>query len=99
MAYEPGAIDAALAAALGEEPGLISELRVAFHDSAERALASLAEAAGDEASWRAAAWRLKGLAASFGAVSLMALASEAADRSPGDEQTVRRLRRAVERLT
>lgn len=99
MAYDPGAIDAALSAALGEESGLIAELRVAFHDSAERALASLVEAEGDEANWRAAAWRLKGLAASFGAVRLMALASEAADQPPGDEQTLRRLRRAVERLT
>ncbi|HEX8387437.1 MAG TPA: Hpt domain-containing protein [Sphingomonas sp.] len=97
MAYDPGAIDATLAAAVGDEPGLIAELRVAFHDSAERALAAL-DGAGDEASWRDAAWRLKGLAASFGAVRLMAMASDAADSPVGDVETLRKLRRALERL-
>ncbi|WP_375427856.1 Hpt domain-containing protein [uncultured Sphingomonas sp.] len=97
MAYDPGAIEAALAAAVGDEPGLIADLRVAFHDSVDRALTAL-EQATDESGWRAAAWRLKGLAASFGAIRLMALASEAADRSHGDARTLRRLRRAVERL-
>jgi histidine phosphotransfer protein HptB len=97
MAYDPGAIDAALAAAVGDEPGLIAELRLAFFDSAERALETL-EAARDEAGWREAAWRLKGLAASFGAVRLMALAADAARGSAGDEATLKRLRRAVERL-
>ncbi|HEX8418586.1 MAG TPA: Hpt domain-containing protein, partial [Sphingomonas sp.] len=37
MAYDPGAIDATLAAAVGDEPGLIAELRLAFVESAERA--------------------------------------------------------------
>lgn len=97
MEYDPGAIDAALAAAVGDEPGLIAELRVAFHDSAERALAAL-ERAEDEIGWREASWRLKGLAASFGAVRLMAAAAQAADAPVGDADTVRRLRRAVDRL-
>lgn len=97
MAYDPGAIDAALAAAVGDEPGLIAELRVAFHDSAERALAGM-EAAADEGAWREAAWRLKGLAASFGAVRLMELAGAAAERPVRDEEAMRKLRRAVERL-
>lgn len=97
MAYDPGAIEAALAAAVGEEPGLIAELRLAFHDSAERTLDAMA-ASTDELAWREAAWRLKGLAASFGAVRLMDLAAAAADRPIGDEAVMRRLRRAVERL-
>jgi histidine phosphotransfer protein HptB len=97
MAYDPGAIDAALAAAVGDEPGLIAELRVAFFDSAERTMATLEEAA-TEAEWREAAWRLKGLAASFGAVRLMQLAADAARGEPSDEPTLKRLRRAVERL-
>lgn len=97
MAYDPGAIDAALAAAVGDEPGLIAELRLAFHDSAERALRTL-EGAQDEGAWRDAAWRLKGLAASFGAVRLMALAAEAAEQPVGDVGMLRRLHRAVERL-
>lgn len=97
MAYDPGAIDATLAAAVGEEPGLIAELRVAFHESAGRALLSLEEAS-SEGAWREAAWRLKGLAASFGAVRLMALASIAAERPAGDTRTLKRLRRAFDRL-
>jgi HPt (histidine-containing phosphotransfer) domain-containing protein len=96
MAYDPGAIDATLAAAVGDEPALIAELRVAFIDSAERALAAV-ESATDDAGWAVGAARLKGLAASFGAVRLMALASEAA-QAPGDQEYVRKLRRAIARL-
>lgn len=97
MAYDPGAIDATLAAAVGDEPGLIAELREAFLDSAKRALKGLATA-NDPETWRGAALRLKGLAASFGAVRLMALAQEAADSQAGDSGVLRKLQRAVERL-
>lgn len=96
MAYDPGAIDATLAAALGDEPTLIAELRVAFVGSAERAISAI-ESADDAAGWTHGAARLKGLAASFGAVRLMALASEAAD-TPHDAEMVRKLRKAVARL-
>ena len=96
MAYDPGAIDATLAAAVGDEPGLIAELRAAFVDSAERAIDSIETARSDDA-WALAAARLKGLAASFGAVRLMSLASEAAC-TPGNDEAVRKLRRAVARL-
>lgn len=97
MAYDPGAIDAALAAAVGDEPGLIAELREAFVDSAQRAMIALESATGPDA-WRAAAWRLKGLAASFGAVRLMSLATEAATGTSGDAVMLRKLKRAVARL-
>ncbi|TKD50827.1 Hpt domain-containing protein [Sphingomonas baiyangensis] len=97
MAYDPGAIDATLAAAVGDEPALIAELREAFLDSSKRALAALTLAEGSD-QWRAAAWRLKGLAASFGAVRLMALATQAADMPAGDPTTLRKIKRAVERL-
>lgn len=96
MAYDPGAIDAALAAAVGDEPALIAELRLAFVESAQRALAGLEEAS-DRDEWRAAASRLKGLAASFGAVRLMALAGQAADM-PLDPMILAKLKRAVARL-
>jgi HPt (histidine-containing phosphotransfer) domain-containing protein len=96
MAYDPGAIDATLAAAVGDEPGLIAELRAAFVDSAEKTIDAIQAAESDEA-WRLAAARLKGLAASFGAVRLMSLASEAAS-TPGNSETLRTLRRAVARL-
>jgi HPt (histidine-containing phosphotransfer) domain-containing protein len=96
MAYDPGAIDATLAAAVGDEPALIAELRIAFVESAERTLTAMTLAAEPE-EWRAAAWRLKGLAASFGAVRLMALATQAAE-GPRDTEHLKKLRRAISRL-
>jgi HPt (histidine-containing phosphotransfer) domain-containing protein len=96
MAYDPGAIDATLAAAVGDEPALIAELRVAFVESAEKTIAAI-ESATDDGAWVLATARLKGLAASFGAIRLMGLASDAA-ATPRDADAVRKLRRAVERL-
>lgn len=96
MAYDPGAIDATLAAAVGDEPALIAELRTAFIDSADRAILAM-ETASDAPGWAHAAARLKGLAASFGAIRLMAMAEQAAG-SPGDAETLRKLRRAVARF-
>ena len=97
MAYDPGAIDSTLAAAVGDDPGLIAELRIALVDSAERTLGALAMAT-DAESWAAAAWRLRGLAASFGAVRLMALATEAANAKQPEPALLAKLKRAVERL-
>jgi hypothetical protein len=97
MAYDPGAIDSVLAAAVGEDLALMAELRAAFRDGAARALAVL-EAAGDAAAWRDACARLNGLAASFGAVRLAALARAAATKPAGDAATLKQLRRAVARL-
>lgn len=97
MAYDPGAIDATLAAAVGDEPQLIAELREAFVDGVQRGLSGL-ETAQDGDHWRIAAARLKGLSASFGAVRLMALASEAIEGVPHDIVLLRKLRRAVTRL-
>lgn len=97
MAYDPGAIEAALAAAVGDEPGLIADLRIAFTDSAERGLRGLEEAR-DAAEWSSAAWRLKGLAASFGAVRLMALATEAGHAGVPDPVLLGKLRRLIARL-
>lgn len=97
MAYDPGAIDATLAAAVGDDPALIAELREAFLDSAKRAATAL-EGADSGDKWRAAAWRLKGLSASFGAVRLMALATDAAQAPVHDPTTINRVQRAIERL-
>ena len=96
MAYDPGAIDAALAAALGDDPALIAELRFAFTESASQAMGAL-EAATTADRWVAGARRLKGLAASFGAIRLMAMAS-AAEAKPLDPEMLKRLQRAVARL-
>ena len=98
MAYDPGAIDATLAAAVGDDPALIAELRDAFLVSAHRVVDAFDMANEDDEGWRTAAWRLKGLAASFGAVRLMALADEASQARPGDIVTINRIRRAIERL-
>lgn len=98
MAYDPGAIDTALSAAVGDDAALIAELRGAFIDGVARALSALREAANDDEAWRAAAWRLRGLAASFGAVRLMALATAAGDGVAGDSGMLRKLERAMARL-
>lgn len=97
MAFDPGQIDATLAAAVGDDPALVAELREAFLDSAKRGLETL-ELASDDNTWREAACRLKGLAASFGAVRLMALATELADARCGDRALLKRARQAVARL-
>lgn len=97
MAYDPGAIDATLAAAVGDDPGLIADLRMAFIDSVERALLSL-DSARNREDWAVAAWRLKGLAASFGAVRLMALAMAAGDAGAPDPALLGKIRRLVARL-
>lgn len=97
MAYDPGAIDATLAAAVGDEPALIAELREAFLDSAKGGVTMLTRAEGSTA-WIDAALRLKGLAASFGAVRLMAQASDAASATVGDPAVIAKLKRAIERL-
>lgn len=97
MAYDPGAIDATLAATVGDDPALIVELRLAFISSTEKALAAM-EKAEDVDSWRTAAARLRGLAASFGAVRLMALAEHAIAAGKRDAALLRKIRRALERL-
>lgn len=97
MAYDPGAIDATLAAAVGDDPALIVELRLAFVEGVADALASLRQAS-DPETWCVAAWRLKGLAASFGAVRLMALAGEAVAGGEPDAALLVRLTRLASRL-
>lgn len=97
MAYDPGAIDSTLAAVAGDDPALIAELRRAFADGSARTLSAI-ERASSEAEWHDAAQRMKSLAASFGAVRLMAIADEAAQAPVGDAKSLQRLRRAVARF-
>ena len=97
MAYDPGAIDAALSAAVGDDPQLIADLRRAFVEGATKGVAAMRAAANDD-DWRTAAWRLRGLAASFGAVRLMALAASAAEGGARDSVLTVKLERAVARL-
>jgi hypothetical protein len=90
MAYDPGALNASLAAAVGGDLELLSELRTAFLESAARQ-ADLMGRSRCDANWALAASRLKSLAASFGATGLMALADEALDGAPGDPVVLRKI--------
>ncbi len=94
MSFDYGALDAALAAAVGDDQSLISELREAFLESARRQLDLLHRARCD-ANWEYAAWRLKGLAASFGAISILQLADEAARSAPGEPVVLRKIDQAI----
>ncbi|HMT46704.1 MAG: hypothetical protein RL702_2651 [Pseudomonadota bacterium] len=90
MAYEAGALDATLAAAAGEDAALFAELRQAFAESLARQVDLLRRSRCD-GNWQMAALRLKGLAASFHADQLIALADEALEAAPGEPGVVRRL--------
>ncbi|HEV2748031.1 MAG TPA: Hpt domain-containing protein [Allosphingosinicella sp.] len=95
MAYDPGALNASLAAAVGSDAELVRELRSAFVESAARQVDLMARARCD-ANWHFAASRLKSLAASFGAFGLLDLTDEALDGAPGDPVVLRKLRLAVD---
>jgi hypothetical protein len=90
MAYLSGDLDATLAAAAGEDAALFAELRAAFIESVERQIDLLRRSRCD-GNWQVAAMRLRGLAASFHAEPLLALADEALDCAPGEPGVVRRL--------
>lgn len=92
MAYESGALDATLAAAAGQDPALIAELRLAFAESAQKQIDLLKRARCD-GNWHVAAMRLKGLAASFHAEDLLNLADEALACAPGEPVVVRKIER------
>lgn len=98
MAYEGGSLDANLAVAAGYDPELVRELRAAFIESAERQVDLLGRARCD-GNWHVAAMRLKGLAATFHADSLLELADEALDSAPGDPAILRRLHQMLVDLT
>ena len=95
MAYDPGALNASLAAAVGSDSDLMAELRLAFIESAERQLDLMSRARCD-ANWVIAASRLKSLAASFGAGGLGALADEALEGAPSDPVVLRKIATAIE---
>lgn len=95
MAYDPGNLNASLAAAVGSDPLLMTELRQAFLEGAERHADLMARARCD-ANWQVSGNRLKSLAASFGVTGLIELADEAIDGAPGDPVVLRRIRLALE---
>ena len=95
MVYDPGALNASLAAAVGGDGALLAELREAFIESAARHLDLMGRARCD-ANWQLSASRLKSLTASFGAVGLMELADEALSGAPGDPSVLRRIGAAID---
>ena len=94
MIYDPGVLHAALAAAVGDDPQLVAELRGAFLDSAATLVDQLKRSRCD-ANWRMAALRLQGLGASFGAVTLMTEAEDAVNGAPGDPVAIRKIEQAI----
>ena len=98
MSYETGNLDAALSAVAGDDPALMNDLRRAFLESADRQIA-MAERAVDEAGWKQALWRLRGLSGSFGIISMIALVDELDKVRPGDAKAIRRLRAALTLLS
>ncbi|MEP6785495.1 MAG: Hpt domain-containing protein [Sphingomonadales bacterium] len=98
MAYDPGALEAALAAVAGSAPDLMDDLRVAFFDSATAHVAAMRAADTVEA-WQAAAVRLRSLAASFGAYRVIDAAKEAQDAPLHDRKALTRIDRSLASLT
>ena len=85
VVIHPVILDAVLAAAVGDEPALIS---ANYHT------ASLAAATSPEG-WSAAANRLHSLAASFGALSLIKVASEALRTPENESAMVRKVKHTI----
>lgn len=94
MSGDHGSFNTALKGAAGEDFALIQELRAFFIESARRQVDLLSRSRCD-ANWQHSSWRLKGLAASFGATRLMALADEASEGAPGDPVVMRKLVQAI----
>ena len=90
MAYDPGTLNASLAAAVGADSELMGELRAAFLESAARQLDLMTRARCD-ANWVVSASRLKSVSASFGVKGLTGLADEALEGAPGDPAILRRI--------
>ena len=90
MAFENAAFAATLAAAAGDDPALMTELRRAFRESLAQQIDLLRRARCD-GNWVIAAQRIKGLAASFHAEELLVLAQNAIDAAPGDPVALRGL--------
>ncbi len=82
MAYESGDLDATIAAAAGDDPALMRELRGAFLESACKQLDLLRRSRCD-GNWNVAAMRLRGLAASFHSDELLQAAQSALELSAG----------------
>lgn len=83
-----------MAAAVGDDPMLVTELRMAFLESARR-YHDLMTRSRCDANWRYTAWRLQSVAASFGEMKVFTLAEDAANGAPGDPVILRKIATAI----
>jgi HPt (histidine-containing phosphotransfer) domain-containing protein len=97
MSVDYGAFDTALKAAAGDDAALADELRASFIESVQRQLSLLARSRCD-ANWQYTCWRLKGVAASFGASRLIELADEAEAGAPGDPVVIRKMNQVLSEI-
>jgi hypothetical protein len=97
MSFDSGPLDRYLSAAIGDDLAIAMDLRTAFASSA-RDLADLMRRARCDANWEVAALRLKGLAATFGIISLIELAEQAMAGAPGDPLVLRQINAAIDEL-
>jgi HPt (histidine-containing phosphotransfer) domain-containing protein len=97
MAYQNTHLEAIITAAIGDDPSLMRDLRQAFMGSAETYFTALSQASTDH-DWQMAAWRFKGLCASFGVDELAEFATEATQSRTGDPAVLRRIRAAMNDL-
>lgn len=97
MAYLDTQLESLLSSAVGDDPSLVRELRQAFLTSAEEHLLALAQAP-SAPEWHMAAWRFKGLCASFGIEGLVTLAEQATETPRGDPAILRRMRAALKAI-
>ena len=98
MVYESGALDATLAAAAGDDPALLIELRSVFIESAKKQLDLLKRSRCD-GNWNVAAMRLKGLAASFHVEDLLLAAENALESAPGEPAAIRNIEDVLIRMS
>lgn len=95
MSFDSGPLDRYLSSAFGDDAAMAMDLRGAFTGSA-RDLADLMRRSRCDANWNVAALRLKGLAATFGIISLIQLAEDAMVGAPGDPAVLRRINQAID---
>lgn len=90
-------IEAHLALAVGDDAALRQELREAFIASIAQAHDLMGRARCD-ANWTMAALRLRNIAASFGAASLVTLADQALAGAPSDPAALRAIATVLRQL-
>jgi HPt (histidine-containing phosphotransfer) domain-containing protein len=98
MAYQNTHLEAMITAAIGDDPSLMKDLRQAFLSSAQDHLRALEQATALH-EWHMAAWKFKGLCATFGVQELADLATAATDAPRGDPAILRRIHSALDALS